>query len=86
MSDTIKVVLGVLGGTALTLVLVAIFAGGGMMRGAGQMTDNGMMDGGMMGGVLGMLLMMLLWLAVLALVIALVAALVVWIVRQSRRR
>lgn len=82
MSDGIKVLLGALVGLLLTLLLIGVFSGGGMMDGMGQMMGGGMMSGGMMvGGLLGMFLMLLFW----VLVLALLAALVVWVVNQARR-
>ncbi len=82
MSDGIKVLLGALVGVLLTLLLVGVFSGGGMMAGMGQMMGGGMMSGGMMaGGLLGMFLMLLFW----VLVLTLLAALVVWVVNQARR-
>lgn len=55
MSDGIKVLLGALVGVLLTLLLVGVFSGGGMMAGMGQMMSGGMMAG----GLLGMFLMLL---------------------------
>lgn len=76
MSDSLKVLLGVLGGV-IVLLLLGVFYGGGM----GGM--DSMMSGGMMGyGIFGMLFLLLFW----VLRIALIAALVVWILGQSPRR
>jgi uncharacterized membrane protein len=70
MSDGIKVLLGAVVGALLTLLLVGVFSGGGMMSG-------GMMAGGM----IGMSLMLLFWVLVLALIVAAV----VWVVNQAWR-
>ncbi len=70
MSDGIKVLLGAVVGALLTLLLVGVFSGGGMMSG-------GMMGGGM----IGMSLMLFFWILVLALIVAAV----VWVVNQARR-
>ena len=79
MSDSLKVILGVLGGAIVVLLLFGVFSGsGGMGYGMGSMMSGGMMGGGIFGG----LFMLLFW----VLVIALIVALVVWIVNQTQRR
>lgn len=96
MNDGIKVMLGALGGAALTLVFVAIFTGGGTMSGPtamgmGQMMNggmdsmrDGMPGGGMMGGgAMGaMLLFGVVTIGFWALVLVAVVALAVWGVRK----
>ncbi len=73
MSNVLKVLLAVLGGSLLTLLLVVDFSGGGMMRGMGPMMKGG--------GTLGTLFVLLFGM----LVMTLAAGLVVWIVGQTRR-
>jgi putative membrane protein len=52
MSNTLKVLLGVVGGAVVVLVLLPVFAGGSlfgsgsMMGQGGMMSQDGMMDGG----------------------------------------
>jgi hypothetical protein len=53
MSNTLKVLLGVLGGALLVLVLLPVFAGGGLFGSGSMMGQGGMMDGGW--GTLGIL-------------------------------
>lgn len=68
MSDSLKILLGALGGAIFILLLISVFGGGGMMGGMGSM-----MSGGMMGGSLfGMLFALLFWVLVIALIVALV--------------
>jgi putative membrane protein len=46
MSNTLKVLLGVLGGAVLVLVLLPIVVGGGLFGSGSMMGQGGMMDGG----------------------------------------
>ena len=76
MSNTLKVLLGVLGGALLVLVLLAVFAGGGlfgsgsMMGQGGIMGQGGMMDGGWGTlGILGVLVQLLFWGGLLAVIV-----------------
>jgi hypothetical protein len=78
MSDSLKVLLGALGGPLLVLLLVAGFSGGGGM-GYGMMDRMGHMMGG---GMIGALFMLQFW----GLLLALIVVVVVWIVSQSQRR
>lgn len=74
MRDSLKVLLGVLGGAVLVLLLISAFAGDGV----GSMMGGGMIGGGMV----GMLFMLLFW----GLILALIVAAVVWIVGEISRR
>ena len=76
MSNTLKVLLGVLGGALLVLVLLPVFAGGGlfgsgsMMGQRGMMGQGGMMDGGWgILGILGVLVQLLFWGGLLAVIV-----------------
>jgi putative membrane protein len=76
MSNTLKVLLGVLGGALLVLVLLPVFAGGGlfgsgsMLAHGGMMGQGGMMDGGWgILGILGGLVQLLFWGGLLAVIV-----------------
>jgi putative membrane protein len=70
MSNTLKVLLGVLGGALLVLVLLAVFAGGGLFDSGSMMGQGGMMDGswGIL-GILGVLVQLLFWGGLLAVIV-----------------
>jgi putative membrane protein len=90
MNSAAKVTIGILGGVlALLLLILALFAGGGMY-GAGPMMggfgDGGMMDGPMMGGWSGY---GWLWIAFVALFWFGLLAVIVWTIARifpARRR
>jgi putative membrane protein len=70
MSNTLKVLLGVLGGALLVLVLLAVFAGGGLFGSGSMMGQGGMMDGGWGTlGILGVLVQLLFWGGLLAVIV-----------------
>ena len=76
MSNTLKVLLGILGGALLVLVVLPVFAGGGlfgsgsMMGQGGIMGQGGMMDGGWGTlGILGVLVQLLFWGGLLAVIV-----------------
>jgi uncharacterized membrane protein len=71
MSDSLKVLLGVLIGAIVILLFVSTLGGGTMMGGS-------MMGG----GLLGLLFALLFW----AVLVALLVALVLWIVNQTQQR
>ena len=70
MSNTLKVLLGVLGGALLVLVLLPVFAGGGLFGSGSMMGQGGMMDGGWGTlGILGGLVQLLFWGGLLAVIV-----------------
>src|SRR5215208_401553 len=70
MSNTLKVLLGVLGGALLVLVVLAVFAGGGLFDSGSMMGQGGMMDGGWgILGILGVLVQLLFWGGLLAVIV-----------------
>jgi uncharacterized membrane protein len=73
MSDSLKVILGILVGGIVVLLFVSTLGGGGMMGGMGSM---------MGGGLFGMLFALLFWVALVTLLIALV----LWIINQAQQR
>jgi putative membrane protein len=62
--------LGVLGGALLVLVVLAVFAGGGLFDSGSMMGQGGMMDGswGIL-GILGVLVQLLFWGGLLAVIV-----------------
>jgi uncharacterized membrane protein len=78
VSDSSKILLGVLAGAIIVLLFVSTLGGGGMMGGMGSMMSGGMMGG----GLFGMLFALLFW----AVLVALLIALIVWIFNQSQQR
>jgi hypothetical protein len=73
MSDVLKVLLGTLGGAALTLLLVGGFSGGRMGGGMGRM---------MGGGFFGMRLGLHFWVLLVALLVGIIG----WIFNTAQRR
>jgi putative membrane protein len=76
MSTNSKVLLAVLGGAFVVLVLLPVFAGGGlfgsgsMMGPGGMMGQGGMMDGGWgVLGILGLLVQLLFWGGLVAVIV-----------------
>src|SRR5215217_4715904 len=70
MSNTLKVLLGVLGGALLVLVVLPVFAGGGLFGSGSMMGQGGMMDGGWGTlGILGVLVQLLFWGGLLAVIV-----------------
>src|SRR5215208_1651174 len=76
MSNTLKVLLGVLGGALLMLVVLAVFTGGclfgsgSMMGQGGMLGQGGMMDGGWGTlGIMGVLVLLLFWGGLLAVIV-----------------
>jgi uncharacterized membrane protein len=78
MSDTLKILLGIVVGAIIVLLFVSTFGGDGMMGVMGSMMRGGMMGG----GLFGMLSALLFW----AVPVALLIALVLWIVNQTQQR
>src|SRR5215213_7020861 len=78
MSDSLKVLLGILIGAIVVLLFVSTLGGGTMMGGMGSMMGGSMMGG----GLLGMQFALLFW----AVLVALLVALVLWIVNQTQQR
>ena len=78
MSDSLKVLLGILIGAIVVLVFVSTLGEDGMMGGMGSMMGGSMMGG----GLLGMVFALLFWAALVALLVASV----LWIVNQTRQR
>ena len=75
MNDSIKILLGALGGAIVTLLVVSVLGRGGMM---GFMMSGGEMGSGRIGGLFSPLF----W----GLVVALIVWLGVWVVNQAQRR
>jgi putative membrane protein len=75
MSNGIKVLLGVLGGTVLVLVLLTVFAGSGLLGPGSMMGQGGMMGGGW--GFFG-----IIWMLVPLLFLGGLVAVIVWAVTQ----
>ena len=70
MSNTLKVLLGVLGGALLVLVVLTVFAGSGLFGSGSMMGQGGMMDGGWgILGILGVLVQLLFWGGLLAVIV-----------------
>ena len=70
MSNALKVLLGVLGGALLVLVVLPVFAGGGLFGSGSMMGQGGMMDGGWGTlGILWLLVQLLFWGGLLAVIV-----------------
>jgi putative membrane protein len=75
MSNSMKVMLGVLGGAVLVLVVLTVFAGSGLFGGGSMMGPGGMMGGGW--GFFG-----IIWMLVPLLFLGALVVVIVWAVTQ----
>lgn len=75
MRNSVKVVLGVLGGAILVLVVLSVFAGSGPLGGGPMMGPGGMMGGGW--GFFGVI-----WMLIPLLFLGGLVAVIVWAVTQ----
>jgi len=75
MSNSMKVMLGVLGGAVLVLVVLTVFAGSGLFGGSSMMRPGGMMGGGW--GFFG-----IIWMLVPLLFLGGLIAVIVWAMMQ----
>jgi putative membrane protein len=70
MSNTLKVLLGVLGGALLVLVVLPVFAGSGLFGSGSMMGQGGMMDGGWgFFGIIGALVQLLFFGGLIAVIV-----------------